>query len=256
MTGHAEGQGLDNSTDSVNYNNRLIRQHCRTHNRILFDFADIEAYNPDGQYFWDKDMYDNLDYTYNATSQNWATNWITAHPSHELSLLTGNCSGCAHSDTPSDANLNCVLKGRASWSLWARLAGWSGLDNSTDDSSCVDNDYDGYGDNCTLGPDSDDSDPFIHEEPTCSITVVPHFLGWFLGERTRSRFIVAVGSSDASFDDETGVRWETGAITTVKQWAITKRVMLMRISIDGASLDKGEYRCLVGGCLGSLSLVR
>ena len=130
MTGHAQGQGEDMTEDSVHYNNQLIRQHCADHHRWLFDFADIEAYDPDGNYYWDQNMWDNLDYD----GGNWALEWCAANPDAELTRLTtgagvdgyDGCQGCAHSSSPQQANLNCVLKGRAAWHLWARLAGWGG----------------------------------------------------------------------------------------------------------------------------------
>lgn len=114
MTGHLDGSGVDGN---LHLRNQQIRAYCIANNKILFDFADIESYDPDGNYFLNQGADDGCYYD----GGNWAEEWIAAHPGSELAQLAAGCSECAHSNT-----LNCILKGRAFWWMMARLAGWDG----------------------------------------------------------------------------------------------------------------------------------
>ena len=123
MTGHVDGQGIN----GTNYlQNTLIREHCRTYNRILFDFADIESYDPDDNYFLDKNVNDGCGYT----GGNWATEWIVGKDEMTSTSDTANNEpnggdwyqcGAAHTHP-----LNSNLKAYACWYLFARIAGWGG----------------------------------------------------------------------------------------------------------------------------------
>ena len=114
MTGHLTGSG---EAGRLNQRNNQIRAHCIANNSVLFDFADIESYDPDGNYFLDKSANDNCNYWINGTQHNWADEWCAVNPGSDLCT---SCS-CAHSKP-----LNCNLKGVAFWHMMARLAGWDG----------------------------------------------------------------------------------------------------------------------------------
>jgi len=122
--------------------NQKIREHCKKHNRILFDFNDIECYNPDGEYFGDANpdgsyngknlLGDDLSYKSIGGRANWGIQWMKKNPNAELTKLAADktCVTCEHSmgfhegETKDNSRLHCVLKGGAAWWMFAKLAGW------------------------------------------------------------------------------------------------------------------------------------
>ena len=66
MTGHLDGTGVGGNLYACN---NQIRQYCAANGKILFDFADIESYDPDGNYYPDE-----------SDACSWCANWCLTHP--------------------------------------------------------------------------------------------------------------------------------------------------------------------------------
>jgi hypothetical protein len=117
MTGHLDG-GAPGC--NLHLRNQQIRDYCIANNKWLYDFEDIESYDPDGNYYRDKYCADTCDYDSDGDTtrdSNWALNW---QASHTEGVDWYSCSP-AHTQA-----LNGNLKAYAAWWLFARIAGWTG----------------------------------------------------------------------------------------------------------------------------------
>ncbi|MCK7489814.1 MAG: hypothetical protein MZU79_06005 [Anaerotruncus sp.] len=93
----------------------MIRDYCVANNKILYDFYDIECYDPDGNYYGNKPPDDALNYDSNGDGvrdSNWGTIWQNANP--------GKWFAC---ESPHSQPITANMKAYAAWWLWARLAG-------------------------------------------------------------------------------------------------------------------------------------
>jgi hypothetical protein len=104
MTGHLDGTG---PTGALCRNNDRIRAWCAAHDKVLYDFADIESVNPDGVSFPD-----------DSDACAWCSAWCATHDCPA-------CADCAHSHC-----FNCDRKGRAFWWLMTRALGWQPPDSA------------------------------------------------------------------------------------------------------------------------------
>jgi len=115
MTGHLDGTGKGGN---LNLRNEQIREFCSKNGKVLFDFADIESFDPDGKVnFMELGATDGCDYRTPEGRRNWVDEWLAKNPNHGMPLP----NSAAHSRP-----LNGALKGRAFWWMLARMAGWQG----------------------------------------------------------------------------------------------------------------------------------
>jgi len=113
MTGHLDGTG---ETGNLHLRNEQIRAYCEANGKWLYDFADIESYDPDGNYYLDKAANDECYYdsTGDGTrDSNWAVAWQTSHVSGT------DWFPCSPAHTQA---LNGNMKAYAAWWLFARIA--------------------------------------------------------------------------------------------------------------------------------------
>jgi len=99
MTGHLDGTGDDGN---LRIRNEQIRQFCRDNGKVLFDFEDIELYDPNG-----------IRYADATDACEWCYDWCAVHE-------CPSCGECAHSHC-----FNCYQKGKAFWWMMARVTGWT-----------------------------------------------------------------------------------------------------------------------------------
>lgn len=106
MTDHTSSAYDQNA---MNENNNMIRNYAKAHNKVLYDYNDIEIYQPDGT----------LPPGTPDGSCPWCQTWCDTHPGFcpNFSLM----AECSHTHP-----LGCLLKSQALWWLSARLAGWNG----------------------------------------------------------------------------------------------------------------------------------
>ncbi|MEZ5360028.1 MAG: hypothetical protein R3F48_14525 [Candidatus Zixiibacteriota bacterium] len=95
MTGHLDGTGVDGN---LYRGNNQIRDYCEANGKILFDFADIESYDPDGTYYPDE-----------TDACAWCSDWCALNDCET-------CGSCAHSHC-----FNCYIKGKAFWVMLAEI---------------------------------------------------------------------------------------------------------------------------------------
>jgi hypothetical protein len=128
MTGHVNGQGEEGRTNQIN---TYIRNHCIANNRILYNFADIESWDPDDNYFLDDYVDDSCDYLVNGErTGNWAEEWIVGKVKmdgeDDVTHNEPNGGDWYQCSAEHSHPVNANMKAYAAWYMFARMSGWEG----------------------------------------------------------------------------------------------------------------------------------
>jgi len=119
MTGHHVAPGPPNhqqiAWQRLHDNNQMIKDHVIATRGILFDFADIEDHDPEGNY-----------YPLEDGTGLWCQDYVDAHPGEYPNLPPRSESGCGVVCTTSAHahGLFTVMKAKAFWVMLAKIAGW------------------------------------------------------------------------------------------------------------------------------------
>ncbi len=119
MTGHNVEPGTvpwqQREYDRLHAHNDSMRTHCIKYNAILYDFADIEAWDIEGNYYPEEDA-----------SCVWCQDWVNNNP-NVYQNIPPRSEGCGCGNISRSVNthgLNSTIKGKAFWYMMARIAGW------------------------------------------------------------------------------------------------------------------------------------
>jgi len=170
-------------------------------------------------------------------------------------VLSSKCAGChtigspgqcslvnlaAHPKTGAQACLTCHASCAAATTTTT---------TSIPSGVCIDKDNDTYGDNCTAGPDCDDSDPTIHEgcEISCTLKITPKKFTVLGAVLSPFQFftIRADRSSSISFANPICIFWESEGIDDVIKIRLGEKLIIGYVHVWPTHLTAGDFKVQV-----------